>query len=445
MFSSKPFALVLSAACVVLAGCADSDDTGTGVSAPPLAGCSVAEQNTFMFDLMNDIYFWIDEVPAVANVGFDSPEAVLEAFRFEPLDRFSGIRDRAANDAFFSDSQFIGLGISLKVVDDNRLLLSQVFGDGAAAAAGMTRGDELIQIDGRQVSDIIDSGDLGTAFGASEEGVTVTIDYIDAADNTLQVQLTKGLVTIETVTLTTEFDVAGRTVGYLVFRNFVQPSFAALEDAFEQLDEAGVESLVLDLRYNGGGLVDVAEQLGSLIGGQQVVGETFARRVHNADNAFRDFDAQFSTEANALSITDLVVITTPATASASELVINSLIPFMPVTLVGEASFGKPVGSFQFEFCDKVAVPTAFASVNANGDGDFFDGFEPDCPAPDDLSRQLGDPQEASLAEALFVVENGSCSPVSALTQSSPKRAREEALSRKARQSLSEFDLERNAF
>ncbi|MFK8014234.1 MAG: peptidase, partial [Gammaproteobacteria bacterium] len=132
-------------------------------------------------------------------------------------------------------------------------------------------------------------------------------------------------------------------------------------------------------------------------------------------------------------------------ASASELVINSLIPFIPVTVVGEASFGKPVGAYQFEFCDKVAVPTAFASVNALGDGDFFDGFVPDCPAVDDLDRALGDPLEASLAEALFVVENGSCSPVSGLRATSAKRARDREIARKVGQSLNEFDLERNAF
>ncbi|MFK8016312.1 MAG: S41 family peptidase [Gammaproteobacteria bacterium] len=436
--------LGLSALLTVLAGCGSSSG-GSAISAPPIAGCSIAEQNTFVFDLMNDIYFWIDDVPAVTNVGFSSPEEVLQAFLFEPLDRFSGLRDLEENTAFFSNSQFIGLGLSFKVVDENRLRLAQVFGDGAAAAAGLARGDELIRIDGRDVSDIIAANELGTAFGASEEGVTVTLDYIDAMGSTLQAQLTKGLVTIETVTLTTEFDVAGRTVGYLAFRNFVEPSFDALADAFAQLNAAGVESLILDLRYNGGGLVDVAEQLGSLIGGAQVVGETFARRVHNANNASRDFDALFSTEPNALSITDLVVITTGSTASASELVINSLIPFIPVTVVGEASFGKPVGAYQFEFCDKVAVPTAFASVNALGDGDFFDGFVPDCPAADDLDRALGDPMEASLAEALFVVQNGSCSPVSGLRATSTKRSRDRDVARKVGQSLNEFDLERNAF
>ena len=103
-----------------------------------------------------------------------------------------------------------------------------------------------------------------------------------------------------------------------------------------------------------------------------------------------------------------MVIGTRATASASELVVNALRPFMPVILVGDRTYGKPVGQYQFEFCDKVLAPVSFTLRNANGQGDFFDGFAPDCSAADDISRQLGDTQEASLREALTVIDIGKC-------------------------------------
>ncbi|MEM6639324.1 MAG: S41 family peptidase [Pseudomonadota bacterium] len=392
----------------ILSGCGGGGGGDTLVT-PVANSCSAQGQVDFMFNLMNDIYFWIDEVPPVANVGFTTPEAVLEAFRFQPLDTFSGLRDRAANDAFFSNSQFIGFGFGTSVTDDNQLRLTQVFGDGAAAAAGLARGDTITAIDGRAVSEILAADELGSAFGPSEEGVAATLDYIDAMGNNLTVQLTKGVVTIETVSRVNTFDVAGRTVGYLSFRTFVEPAFAALDTAIADLAAAGVQSLVLDLRYNGGGLIDVAEQLASQVGGAATVGQIFARRLHNAANSDLNVTTRFNNETTALSVTDVVVITTGATASASELVINALRPFVPVTVVGSNSFGKPVGSYQYEFCDKVAVPTAFESVNANNDGRFFDGFVPDCPAADDLDNPLGDAAEASLAEALFVIENGACS------------------------------------
>ena len=434
--------LLVTTGMTVLCGCSDGGGDG---AVPEADSCSAQGQVDFMFDLMNDIYFWIDDVPTVQNQGFNTPEEVLDAFLLLPLDRFSGIRDRETNTAFFSNSQFIGFGFGVTVTDDDALRLTQVFGDGSAAAAGLARGDTITAIDGRSVSDILAANELGTAFGPAEEGITATIDYVDAMGSALQVQLTKGLVTIETVTRVTTFDLDGRPVGYLSFRNFVEPAFDALADAFEQLAAANVESLVLDLRYNGGGLVDVAEDLASLIGGQATVGQTFAERVHNDNNAFRNFAALFTAEPNALSLTDVVVITTPATASASELVINALKPFVPTTIVGTNSFGKPVGAYQFEFCDKVAVPTAFASVNADGDGDFFDGFTPDCPADDDLDNPLGDPNEASLAEALFVIQNGACSVTSRATAASPEKQRVPRLQKRSLRALSEWQQTLNAF
>jgi carboxyl-terminal processing protease len=82
---------------------------------------------------------------------------------------------------------------------------------------------------------------------------------------------------------------------------------------------------------------------------------------------------------------------------------------MPVTTVGETTYGKPVGQYGITFCDKILYPVAFTLRNALGQGDFFGGIPADCPAADDADHQLGDPAEASLAEALTVVRTGQCS------------------------------------
>ena len=96
--------------------------------------------------------------------------------------------------------------------------------------------------------------------------------------------MTKRLVTIPTVSLSRVFTVDGRKIGYVFFRNFVRPSYEALDNAFAALKEAGVTELVLDLRYNGGGLVDVAVHLGSLIGGSLTRDQVFAVFRHNDKN-----------------------------------------------------------------------------------------------------------------------------------------------------------------
>ena len=119
---------------------------------------------------------------------------------------------------------------------------------------------------------------------------------------------------------------------------------------------------------------------------------------------------RFEDPAAAVDVPRLVVITSRSSASSSELVINGLEPFIPVTLVGRRTFGKPVGQYGFEFCDKVIFPVSFLGVNAEGDSEYYDGLPVDCPMRDGLNRPLGHPEEARLAEALYFLRNGTCSP-----------------------------------
>jgi hypothetical protein len=214
--------------------------------------------------------------------------------------------------------------------------------------------------------------------------------------------------------LTSIVDVDGRKVGYLFFRNFVEPSMAALTDAFTALKAAGATDLVLDLRYNGGGRVDVAVHLASLIGGARTNGQVMLNYVHNDKiGPILNKSTRFDNPEQALNLQRLVVITTRGSASASELVINSLRPYIPVTIIGDTTYGKPVGQYGLRFCDKYLYPVAFSIKNANNEGDFFDGLAADCTAADDYTHQLGDSSEASLAEALTFIRTGACSARSA--------------------------------
>lgn len=416
----------IAVSCALVVACSSG---GSGDAFVP-DGCSIVEQNRFVVDLMNDIYFWSDEVPAnIDPASFSSPEATMNAMLFLPLDRFSGIRDKEANDAFFSDSQFIGVGIGLQTFPNDTVFVTQAFSDGPAAAVGIERGYEIVSVNGRTVEEILASGDsIGDAFGPDEVGVAVDLVYRDIAGTEMQATIFKDLVTIETVTTTAIFDVGGRTTGYLAFRNFVEPSFDALSAAFAEFQTNRVEDLILDVRYNGGGLLSVAEFLGNLIGGTNTATQVFSQRVHNPANAFRNVTTLFADVTDALNLERVTIITSAGTASASELVINALVPFAEVKLVGDSTFGKPVGAYQFEFCDKVAVPTAFTNFNANGEGDYFDGFAPDCAAEDDLTRALGDPLETMLAEALYLLENGQCSASAAAAKSANAAARAKRLS-----------------
>jgi C-terminal peptidase prc len=379
------------------------------------ASCEVVGQNLFVRDVLTDLYLWYDQLPDLDPARFDSPEAYLEAVRYRPLDStFSYITSRAESDAFFDESQYIGLGLSTTTTG-NEMRVQQVFDGSPAAEAGLERGDRILEIDGRSIASLVASGRIGTAFGASTVGTRVQLAYERRAGGRARRTLTKRVVTIPTVSLTRVLDVGGRRVGYIFFRNFVRPSFDALDEAFRALREGGATELVLDLRYNGGGLVDVAVHLGNLIGGSLTDGQVFATYAHNDKNEFRNETLRFEPNPNALRLSRLFVLTTRASASASELVINSLRPYLPVFVIGSATYGKPVGQYGIPFCDKLVAPVAFSLPNTNGEADYFGGLAPSCSAADDVGHDLGDVEEASLAEALHVVREGTCSAGSSLT------------------------------
>jgi carboxyl-terminal processing protease len=382
--------------------------------------CTPLQQNIHVRDVMTDLYLWYQEVPAVSLTAHNTPEAYLEAVRYRPLDQtFSYITSREANDAFYSASQFIGFGFATSL-HDSELRVTQVFPGSPAQEIHLARGARILEVNGRAVAELVRSGEIGGAFGASEIGVAAVIVF-ERDGVATRGRMVKRVVTIPTVSETRVITVDGRKVGYIFFRNFVEPSREALDRAFAELGNAQVTELVLDLRYNGGGLVDVARHLASLIGGTRAGGQVFAEYVHNDRNTARNRAIRFNRPSEALTIDRVIVVTTRASASASELVINSLRPFMPVWIIGDRTYGKPVGQYSTPFCDKVLAAVSFTLRNADGQGDFFEGLQPNCRAADDVERQLGDPLEGLLREALTVIATGQCSPAAAAIPSASSR------------------------
>src|SRR5262245_12897482 len=262
--------------------------------------CTRTSQNLFVRDVLDEYYLWYRELPRVNPSNYASPEAYLEAVRYRPLDTtFSYITSRAANDAFYDESQFVGFGLSTQT-SETELNVLQVFPDSPASEAAIGRGDRIFEVNGRSVADLNRTGAIGSAFGASEPGVSATIAVRSRQGVERRLTMTKRVVTIPTVSLTRTFLVDGRIVGYLLFRNFVTPSYAALDEAFTALREARATELVVDLRYNGGGLVDVAVHLGSLVGGSYTQGRVFAEYRHNDRNTELDETLRFASPAQAL-------------------------------------------------------------------------------------------------------------------------------------------------
>lgn len=149
--------------------------------------------------------------------------------------------------------------------------------------------------------------------------------------------------------------------------------------------------------------------LAGLIAGAKTEGLIFTSFIHNDKHRAWDEQSALEKQTAALDLTRVFVITTEATASASESLINGLRPHVDVRTIGATTHGKPVGMYSWNFCDLVAVPISFEIVNADGAGGYYDGLAPDCLADDLLTVPAGDVEETSLAEAPHLLEFGTCS------------------------------------
>jgi carboxyl-terminal processing protease len=215
-------------------------------------------------------------------------------------------------------------------------------------------------------------------------------------------------------------------VGYLAYTQFVQYSSFDLYNAFVQFAQAGATELILDLRYNGGGSVAVSRDLASMIGGDRTGNLLYAYLRFNDKNRGMNTSVPFNTGVPdgtpfpmPAGVQRLIVIGSASTASASELVINGLRPFMPVVLVGETTYGKPYGFIPRDNCGTIYNAVQFTTVNSLNQGNYDTGFAPDCAVADDLDHQFGDPAEARIRAALGYIASGRCpaAPQAAATAS----------------------------
>jgi carboxyl-terminal processing protease len=421
-------AVLLLGICVVLAGCGGGS---SGKSAP--APCTVGLQKGAVADLMREWYLFNDEPEQQQKYAsldlsqFATPDDVLTALLYRPdrFDRnFSFLTTLAEDQQFFGEGRFIGFGFGSKFADapvNTDLRLTQVFAGSPAAAAGLERGQRILAIDGRTITEIAQAEGVTAALGPIEAGVRRTFSMRRSNGTEFDVGIVKDLVTIDPVPSASTMTAGAATVGYLDFRTFVSTADDKLDQAFANFVAAGATALVVDLRYNGGGLVVTARRLADLIAGFVAKGEVQSRTIFNSSKSSLDTTTLFQERLDSLSLLQQVVfITTGSSASASELVINALKPHTVVRLVGTTTFGKPVGQNALSYCggDRLLRAVSFETVNSLGEGQYFDGLPVDCPAADELERRVGDPLEASLATALGLIDSGSCPSVAG----SPKPA-----------------------
>jgi len=409
---------------------------GDGPAGPETgtAACSVDGQKQYVLDQLYAWYLWNDMLPAGINIAdYASPEELVSRVTLDfgpqdasgnPIDLFSSVGSAQADSEFFGEGKYEGFGFSWRFADpaQTELRITRTFAGSPADVGGLSRGQQVLTLNTRTVADIQNNEGIGAFFDAN---YTVDFELQHLVGVVFSTSITQAVVTIPPVPQWRIIDAGdGRNVGYMELSTFISTADPVFDTVFAAFRNANVNDVIIDLRYNGGGLVSTADLLGDYLGGSVAQNLVFSSTEFNDDRAAQYNSTEFfELLGNSISLSRLIVIATRGTASASELVTNGMIPHVDVAIVGDDTFGKPVGQIGLEFCDKILRPTSFRLANALGDGDYFDGLPVDCPAADDLSVAIGDDLDPNMIAAMSYINTGAC-PVTALPNTQLKATRD---------------------
>lgn len=435
----------LTMAALMLASCGGGGGGSTAGSGPvtvtptpsptptPTASCGLSAQQAFAKSVIDEWYLFPNDVatnvnPASYSTVQDYIDALVAPARAQSKDRyFTYVTSIAEEEAYYSSGSSAGFGVRLTYdPSTQRVIIAEAYEGAPALAAGIDRGTQILAIGTsaanlRSVADIVASeGTAGitNALGPSDPGVTRLLRISDAG-GTRDVSVTKADYNIDPVSdrygakVITE---GGQSYGYINLRTFISSADQQLRDAFLNFRNQGITNVVVDLRYNGGGLVATAELFGDLLGRNRAASDVFSRTSFRASKSANDETHNFTPTAQSIAPTRIAFIGTGSTASASELVINGMLPWLGtnMTLVGSNTYGKPVGQIALDKseCDERMRVIAFSTGNASGPSDYFTGLAPkianSCAAADDLDYPLGDVREASVRAAIDFLSGQSC-------------------------------------
>jgi hypothetical protein len=418
--------------------------------------CSLEATKTWMLQKMEDYYLYEAQVdftrfnPADATQTLDQfITAIVDSANAQDKGRgFTYRSTQEASTQFFEVGQSLGYGFTYHSTGDlaggtGQFFVADVLGDdpslaaalqGAAFKAGFARGDELqavaldqagLDAPAAQLTTILQAQATGnatalnTALGSGSDTTPRWFRLLHAgASAPVVVTASRAIYAITPVPSTTILTTGSHQVGYVTLRSFIEPATPALRTAFAAFKAAGVTDLIVDLRYDGGGRLDVAAVFLDLLRGGHPDDFKFSlnyNSLHPSDNS----TYRFGTEASALTPGRVAFIVTGGTASASEIVPFALLPYpdVQVAVVGSRTYGKPVGQnlWGVTTCPDVLYLLGFQLANKNGLADYFGGL-PDaaftaaggsaCAADDDLTHSTGDVAEASTAAALAWIADG---------------------------------------
>jgi C-terminal processing protease CtpA/Prc len=419
---------------VVFVACKKTADTPVAPGFSTNSGSTTSDSaaNVFIYGAMKDYYLWADQMPSLNSTALkikpiDYFYTLL--YGYDTIDRFSWMDTSAANltNQLNGINTVLGVKYSAFYADGTQtnvvFAISYVLKGSAAEAAGIKRGDFIYKVDGKQIT--------VANYQSILQNQTLSIELANYVNGVFTgtgktVSVTKTTLQTNPILKDTVVEWSGKKVGYLTYIQFLNSfddSLRAVFTRFKNYKNTGIDELVLDLRFNGGGYVVSSDLLTSLIVKDlpSKVGTVMNKKVYNnaytavlkkEANSDQYFLTNFKSEsANLGKLSRVFVLTSPGTASASELVINNLKPFMEVVLIGEHTYGKNVGSFTITDSKQRwsfgLQPITFKTVNSRDESNYgtVNGFTPDYVIKDNVIpfKPFGDPTETYFGKALSII------------------------------------------
>ena len=368
-----------------------------------------------LYYIMKEFYYWYNVMPQVTEVtksNYKDPYELLEAMRYRPLDRWSFVADY---DEFIAqmNGTFVGHGFRIGVDQAGNARIAMIYNTSPLYASGVRRGWIVKKINSTDIAPILISGDTqayNAVIGLGQAGITNIFQFIKPDGTETTISSTKSTFTLNTVLVYDTLHLTSGITGHLVFESFINPSSNELATAFAYFKANDIKDLILDLRYNSGGYLNIAQNLASYIAGDSKQGAVFAKLMYNDKHPEANSTFAFRTITSSIGLSRLVVLTSRSTASASEAVINGLKPFMNVVTIGDTTDGKPTGMNGWEIGKKYYMwPVTFKMVNSLNQGEYFDGIYPAKVVMDDITHDFSDRKELCLKEAIHYLQTGSVS------------------------------------
>lgn len=384
---------------------ATEDKTGT-----------MEQEKAYLRSFVDETYLWYKDVPTLDPTKYANPQKYFDALKTSkttasgrPVDEFHwSVTQEEYDQQDAGIEEGYGVDWARAASSPPRNWVVSGIEPDSPVGTKFKRGDKLKSVDGE---DFVSGNNIAVLNeGLFPTKVAPHTFELIRDTQVLSFTLTPATVNTTPVRYTKVVSTPTGKVGYLYFDAHIAKSEAMMITAIQSLKDQGAQELVLDLRYNGGGLISVASRTAYMIGGNNTTGKTFDNLVYNDKLSKENYAFPFYTYASSgagganlptLNLKKVSILVGRGTASASEAIINGLRGVdVDVTLIGETTRGKPYGFVPQGNCGWVYYGVQFKGENQKGFSDFSDGFLPTCTVKDDFTKDLGDVSEARFAAAL---------------------------------------------